>query len=239
MTEIRTAIPEDIDKYLDSLVRTGPFASKAELVRAALVAFAKSAGPMATGFDGENIVAPDGRIYQLEYAREGAMRGATGVGISYEGGVLLATQTLSSPLVARVEKISSIGDRVAVLSSGIISDAHMLIQRLREADPKTTDELVHDLVGFYWEHAADKTKRPLCAALLVASALDKEVKLLEFDPSGAWVEMKASAIGAESKRTKEFLEESYRTGSAEEAEKLALQALGKPSDFVVVHVTSQ
>lgn len=90
---------------------------------------------------------------------------------------------------------------------------------------------------FYWEHAGDRTKRPLCAALLVASALDKEVKLLEFDPRGAWVEMQASAIGAESKSTREFLEESYRTGSAEEAEKLALKALGKPSDFAVVHVT--
>ena len=69
MTEIRTAISPEIDRFLDSLVRTGPFASKAELVRAALVSYAGEAGPMAQGFDKENIVSPDGRVYQLEYAR--------------------------------------------------------------------------------------------------------------------------------------------------------------------------
>ncbi len=238
MTEIRTAIPEDIDKYLDSLVRTGPFASKAELVRAALVAFASTAGPMASDFDRENIMAPDGRIYQLEYAREGTMRGGPGVGVAYEGGVVLMSVSPSYPLVRRVEKIGRVGNRVAMLSSGIVSDAHMLRRRLLESSPRTTDELIDLLVGFYWEHSVDRTKRPLCAALLIASALGDDAKLLEFDPSGAWLEADASAIGIQAKSRKELLEERYREGSAEEAEELAFEALGRPTAYEVVHVSS-
>lgn len=237
MAEIRTAIPEEIDKYLDSLVRTGPFASKAELVRAALVSFANTAGPLATGFDRENIVAPDGRIYQLEYAREGAKRGAPGIGVTYEGGVVLVgTITATSPLVRKVEKIYRVGDRLALMASGIMSDAHILVQRVREAEPKSNSELVDILVETYWEHAVSKTRRPLSAALLVGTAIEEEAKLLEFDPSGAWLEVSAAAIGSDHKQLREALERVYRLGSIEEAEKLALETLGNPPVYDLAKV---
>src|SRR3990172_8715852 len=91
MTEIRTVIPDEIDRYIESLVRTGPFASKAELVRAALVAYAQEMEPLARAFDKENILSPDGRVYQLEYARMAAGRGAPGVGGGVNGGGLFAS----------------------------------------------------------------------------------------------------------------------------------------------------
>ncbi len=236
MTEIRTAIPDEIDRYLDSLVRTGPFASKAELVRAALVAFAGVAGPIASGFDRENMMAPDGRIYQLEYAREGTMRGGPGVGVTFDGGVVLMSTLPSSPLVRRVEKIRRVGNSIALLSSGILSDAHILGHSLRQRSPNTTDELVDHLVQVYWDHAVNRTKRALCASLLVASALDGDVMLLEFDPSGAWAEVDAGAIGEDAKRRKEFLEKRYRQGSAAEAEELALECLGRPAVYEAVRL---
>lgn len=238
MTEIRTAIPKDIDNYLDSLVRTGPFASKAELVRAALVAFAGTAGPIAAGFDLENMIAPDGRIYQLEYAREGAMRGGPGVGVVHEGGAVLLTPSPVSPLTRKVEKIRRVGDQVAVLSSGIVSDAHMLIRRLRQTELGTAEELKDRLVELYWEHGVDRAKRPLCAQLLVASALDGDITLMEFDPSGAVVEVNAAAIGMDAKRLTEFLAERYRMGSPEAAEELAREALGNPEAYELVHVAA-
>src|SRR2546427_324389 len=77
MAEIRTAIPEEVDAYLDALVQKGLFSNKAELVRAALVSYVNVTGTFFRGFDAENVFAPDGRLYQVEYARESAARGGT------------------------------------------------------------------------------------------------------------------------------------------------------------------
>src|SRR2546428_255916 len=82
MTEIRTAVPEEVDAYLDALVRKGVFSNKAELVRAALVNYVNTTGTFFHGFDAETIFAPDGRLYQVEYARESASRGGTAAGIA-------------------------------------------------------------------------------------------------------------------------------------------------------------
>ena len=81
--ELRTIIPDEIDRYLESLVDSGPFNNKAELVRAALAAYTSSmAGPKDQAFDKENIFSPDGRVYQFEYARESAMRAFPTLGLS-------------------------------------------------------------------------------------------------------------------------------------------------------------
>src|SRR3989304_8075318 len=106
MTEVRTAIPEEVDDYLDALVRKGIFANKAELVRAALVNYVNETGKFFRGFDAENIFAPDGRLYQLEYAREASKRGGTAAGIVCEDGLLLAAAVPSkSKLVPGYRKI--------------------------------------------------------------------------------------------------------------------------------------
>ena len=231
MTEVRVAVSEEIDRYLEALVRTGPFANKAELVRAALVSFASQAGPIAQGFDQETRYAPDGRVYQLEYARESARRGNPGVGAVYEGGIVLGAASSSGKLVRRAPKIRAISDRLAILSSGFVADAHMAAARLRQAKPKSTEEAVDFLVEFYWEHASNRTKRPLAASLLIASTLDGEARLFYLDPSAAVVEYDATAIGDGLDDRMDLLEKRYRRGTYREAERLVLDALGKPETF--------
>jgi 20S proteasome alpha/beta subunit len=237
MTEIRTAIPDDIDRYLDSLVRTGPFASKAELVRAALMAFAGAAGPMPRGFDRENVLAPDGRIYQLEYAREASLRGLPGVGVTYKGGIVLASPTSPRPkLTKAVAKMYAIGDRVALLASGLVADAYVAASLVRRVKPKTTRDLVDHIVRFYWEHTIDRTKRPLGAALLVATTLGGTPRLFQFDPSGAFIEADAAAVGDGHEKALERLEEGYGPLKEKEAERLALEALGTPETYELLRV---
>lgn len=243
MTEVRVALSEEIDRYLGSLVRTGPFANKAELVRAALVNFAGQAGPMAHGFDMETCFAPDGRVYQLEYARESALRGLPGVGIVYDGGVVLAAAGVASgarvggKLVRGPSKIRKLGDRLALLASGLVADAYLAFVRLRDAKPKTTDEALDQVVRLYWEHSIDRTKRPLGAGLLLASTLDGAGRLFYVDPSSAFVEQYAAAVGDGSDERTEILEKRYRRGSAKEAERLALELLGNPEKADVVRIS--
>ena len=237
MTEIRTAIPEEVDRYLDSLVRTGAFGSKAELVRAALMAYSETAGPLARGFDRENMLAPDGRVYQLEYAREAALRGGPCLGIAYDVGVLLAGATAPrSRLVRSVPKIQRVGQRAAILTSGLLADGYVAVSQVRRAKPRTTEELLDLLVRFYWEHTVDRTKRALAAALLVGVAFGGKPRLFLIDPSGALVEHDAAVMGEGSLARTEVLEARYKRTSAKEAERLALEVLDNPKACEIVHV---
>src|SRR2546428_10878775 len=124
MTEIRTSVPEEVDAYIDALVRKGIFSNKAELVRAALVNYVNETGTFFRGFDAETIFAPDGRLYQVEYARESASRGGTAAGIVCEDGVPLAAEVLGRAKVAPGRRqIISLGGRLAIVSSGPVAGA--------------------------------------------------------------------------------------------------------------------
>ncbi|HYM40587.1 MAG TPA: hypothetical protein VEY12_10705 [Thermoplasmata archaeon] len=238
MTEVRVALSEEINRYLDSLVRTGPFASKAELVRAALVSYASEAGPMAQGFDLETRFAPNGRVYQLEYARECARRGSPGVGAVYDGGVLLAATATAGKLVRSIPKIRRIEERLAILASGFVADAYVAAQRARQAKPQSTEDALDLLVSLYWEHSADRTKRPMAAGLLIASALDGDGRLFYLDPSGALIEYEAAAVGDDADERMEALEKRYRKGTARETERLLLDVLGKPPKVELLKVSA-
>src|SRR3989442_1826047 len=119
MTEIRTAIPEEVDAYLDALVQKGVFSNKAELVRAALVSYVNVTGTFFRGFDAENVFAPDGRLYQVEYPRESAARGGTAAGIVCDDRDLLAAEIPGkSKLSPGGKKIQSLGVHFAIVSAG-------------------------------------------------------------------------------------------------------------------------
>lgn len=227
MTELRTAIPEEIDRYLDSLVNSGPFTSKAELVRAALAAYTSMAGPMAQVFDKENIYSPDGRIYQVEYARESALRGPPAVGISYRKGALLACKVVHlSPLVG-YSKIEHLSDQVAACPTGLRADGYVVLRGLRRARPKSLPDLIDALTTLFWERTAERHLRPFGTILLIATLFGSEPSILCFNPSGSHVRGKALAMGRGHQRVQAHLNLSYRNGNATEAEELARTVLGK------------
>jgi 20S proteasome alpha/beta subunit len=227
MVELRTAIPEEIDRYLESLVNTGPFSSKAELVRAALAAYTSMAGPMAQVFDKENIFSPDGRVYQIDYARESALRGPPVVGIIYDEGVLLAGKiSCPSPLM-EYSKVVRLTDKIAVCPTGAAGDGYVVVRNLRREKPATVENLIDVLTLCYWENNSDKRRRPLGVILLVACVFKGKPRLLLFEPSGAHVEGRAIAAGRGYQRVQANLNLSYKTGTAKEAQALAEEVLGK------------
>jgi 20S proteasome alpha/beta subunit len=239
MTEIRTAVPPEVDDYLDALVRKGIFANKAELVRAALVNYVNLTGTFFRGFDAENIFAPDGRLYQLEYAREAALRGGTAVGIVCEDGVLLAAEaSVRSKLVKSVRKIVPLGDRLAVAASGLVGDMWLVVDEIKSAAPKSTDDAVKVVRSVLHRQTLQRTQRPLGVAFLVASLLDRKPRLVEVDPSGATIESFAAALGRGSAAALKVLEERYRKMRLSEAERLVPLLLGRdvPSEVVGVQI---
>ncbi|OIB59362.1 proteasome subunit alpha [Natrialba sp. SSL1] len=129
---------------------------------------------------GHTIFSPDGRLYQVEYAREAVERGSPSVGVVTDTGVVLAARKrLRSPLLESesIAKIHRVDDHVAVATAGHAADARQLVEtarkrcqrhRLRYAEPIPTGTLAEAIADHIQEQTQAGGTRPYGAALLVA-----------------------------------------------------------------------
>ena len=192
---------------------------------------------------GTTIFSPDGRLYQVEYAREAIKRGTTSVGVRTASGVVLvADKPVRSPLIepSSVEKLHKIDDHVGIASAGHVADAHTLVEYARERAQvnqlrygETID--VEPLTKAVTDHIQEFTQsggaRPFGVALLVGGVEDGTARLYETDPSGTPYEWKATAIGGESDDVRDYLEEHYHEDADLTAGiDLALRALASVHD---------
>lgn len=186
------------------------------------------------------VFSPDGRLFQVEYAREAVRTGATSIGIvSKDGVALIAHKRIVSSLIVGEshEKIFALDKHVAAASSGLVADARKLVDMGRLECQKhhlTYDEAIPvemlakklgDHIQFYTQFGG---VRPYGVSLLIAGVSDSMSRLFETDPSGALFEYKATAIGSGKKVVEELMEKEYKDGMPEqEAVKLAIKALKK------------
>ena len=95
--------------------------------------------PSGRGYDhGVSTFSPDGRLYQVEYARESVKRGTTTVGLKFRDGVvLIVDKRISSTLVIldSIEKMYQIDGHVGFTTSGLVADARQLVARARVQCP--------------------------------------------------------------------------------------------------------
>ncbi len=183
------------------------------------------------------VFSPDGRLFQVEYAREAVKRGTTSLGIRYKDGIVLAVdKRITSKLVEAesIEKIFQIDENIGAATSGLVADARVLIDRARleaQANRITYNESIDieilakkicDFKQLYTQHGG---VRPFGIALLLAG-VNKSPRLFETDPSGALIEYKATAIGAGRATAMEIFEEKYREDMGkDEAIELALKVM--------------
>src|SRR5665648_504691 len=76
------------------------------------------------------VFSPDGRLFQVEYAREAVKRGTTAIGLkSTEGVVLLVDKRVTTRLLepASIEKIFQIDEHIGAATSGLVADARALV----------------------------------------------------------------------------------------------------------------
>jgi proteasome alpha subunit len=188
------------------------------------------------------VFSPDGRLFQVEYAREAVKRGTTAVGLTYDGGVLLAVdKNVSSKLVVpkSIEKIFQIDDHIGVATSGLVADARRLIEdarlrsqrhRLVYSEPVNVSTLTRDICDLKQAYTQYGGARPFGTALLIAG-VNKGPHLFETDPSGAFTEFKAGAIGMGKRDVEKYLEENYNPEiKKDEAIGLALISLNNVSE---------
>jgi proteasome alpha subunit len=185
---------------------------------------------------GITIFSPDGRLFQVEYAKEAVKKGATSLGIVYDEGVVLAA-TRSTPelQVRNPEKVFKIDDHIGIATSGLVADGRTLVEEAREEAQKnlmTYDEAIDPsvLAKFVADRCQQFTQyggvRPYGLATISGGIKDGEATVYQTDPSGTLNQWRAIAIGKDGKEAQEYLEENWEEDlSEEEAIELALNAL--------------
>ncbi|EMA67003.1 proteasome subunit alpha [Halorubrum aidingense JCM 13560] len=205
---------------------------------------------------GTSLFSPDGRIYQVEYAREAVSRGAPSVGVrTTEGVVFVAMSRASSTLMEAesIEKLHKLDDHVGTASAGHVADARQLIDlarrqsqgnRLRYGEPVGVETLTKFVTDHIQENTQRGGTRPYGAALLIGGIDEGRPRLFAADPSGTPNEWKATVIGGGRKDIQGHLEEAWTDDlSLSEGIELALAALAahddefEPADVAVATIT--
>ncbi len=192
---------------------------------------------------GITIFSPDGRLYQVEYAREAVKRGTASIGVRTTGGVVLAVdKRIRSPLMERdsVEKIHKADDHIGIASAGHVADARQLIDfarrqaqvnELRYGEPIAVETLTKEVTDFIQQYTQVGGARPFGVSLIIAGIANGKPRLYETDPSGTPYEWKALAVGSDRADIRDYLEEHYRDDAdLDGGIKLALEALASVND---------
>lgn len=188
------------------------------------------------------VFSPDGRLFQVEYAREAVKTGSTSIGIvAKDGIVFIAHKRITSPLIVTDshEKVFQIDKHIGASSSGLVADARKLVDYARleaqrhrllyneEISVEMIAKHVGDHIQFFTQYGG---VRPYGVSLLIGG-VDSTPRLFETDPSGALFEYKATAIGSGKKACEEMFEKEYKDDiSLNDAVTLAVKALKKAVD---------
>ncbi|WP_458204671.1 archaeal proteasome endopeptidase complex subunit alpha [Haladaptatus sp. NG-SE-30] len=192
---------------------------------------------------GITIFSPDGRLYQVEYAREAVKRGSASIGVRTQGGVVLAVDKRTrSPLMEQtsVEKLHKSDDHIGIASAGHVADARQLIDfarrqsqinRLRYDEPIGVETLTKEVTDHIQQYTQVGGARPFGVALIIGGIENGEPRLYETDPSGTPYEWKALAVGADRGEIQDYLEANYsKEMDLDGGIDLALSALGTVND---------
>lgn len=193
----------------------------------------------------KTIFSPDGRLFQVEYAREAVNKGSPSLGLVFDGGVLLAATRKTPQLQARnPEKVFKVEDHLGVTTSGLVADGRVLVDEAREKAQQNQltygeDVPVHVLAKFLADRKQMFTQyggvRPFGLAMLTGGISDGEAQLYQSDPSGILKEWHAVAIGRGSDKARKKFKDEYTEGMNEEdAVELAVETLGELEDDIEI-----
>ncbi len=193
---------------------------------------------------------PDGRLFQVEYAREAVKRGTTSLGLAFKNGVVLAAIRHLVPLAipnSGSDKVHQIDDHLGVATSGFLADGRILVDiaRIKAQVFKLTYDEPVDVMGCVKE-VSDRMQlftqyggvRPFGVALLMGGVDEKGPRLFEIDPSSTFYGWKAQAIGRGAEAALKILRKEWKESlSEDDGIKLILKALkagekeAKPSEI--------
>lgn len=168
------------------------------------------------------IFSPDGRLFQVEYARETIKKAATTIGIKYKDGVLLLgyKDGLSKLIeIDSAEKVVKIDKNIGCAFVGLTADARHLIDYAQDEvainyiwfnDRLNIKTLVQIICEYKHIFTTYYGLRPFGVVLFLAGIDEKGIHLYLTDPSGSFLEHKAVCEGNNSEKINNYLDKNYK-----------------------------
>ena len=193
------------------------------------------------GYDrASTMFSPDGRLLQVEYAKEAVKQGSTAIGVVCKDGVILvADKRVADKLIVAeaVEKIFQIDKHIGATAVGYIMDGRILVERaqliaqqhqITYSVPIDTVALVKEISDIKQSYTQYGGARPFGVSILFMGMDDDTPVLYMTEPTGIFFEYKAAVLGEGSDAVKELLYKEYsETMSMDDGIKMCLRALKK------------
>lgn len=185
------------------------------------------------------VFSPDGRLFQVEYAKEAVKRGVTSLGIVFKDGVVLVTvrPVTSLMVAASAEKIFQIDDHLGAVASGLLADARVLVNAARVRaqihkvtydEPVDTWNIAHAVGDRMQISTLYAGLRPYGVSFLIGGVDNTGAHLIESDPSGMLYEWQAFAIGRGAQVANKMFKVKWKGNmSDKEAVELAVDVITK------------
>ncbi len=182
------------------------------------------------------VFSPEGRMYQVEYARKAVNKATTTLGVVFKNGIVLMAAKQTAKLLVNnpSEKISIIDNHIIAGTCGILADSRVLIDfarikaqvnRITYDEPIEVNALIKEIADRNQRFTQMAGLRPYGVSLLIAGS-DGNAHLYETDPSGTIREWKAHAIGRGSLKAAKVLQTGFKENlTKDQAVNLALKAL--------------
>ncbi|MBI4447571.1 archaeal proteasome endopeptidase complex subunit alpha [Candidatus Woesearchaeota archaeon] len=192
------------------------------------------------GYDrATTLFSPDGRLLQVEYAKEAVKQGSTAIGMVCCDGVLLVVdkRVVDKLVVSEsVEKIFQIDDHIGATAVGFVMDGRVLLERAQIMvqqhrvtydEPMDTAELVKEIADINQLYTQLSGARPFGVSVLFVG-IDSRPTLFVTDPTGIFFEYKAATAGEGEAEIKKILENEYSESmTIDDGLKLSIKALRK------------
>ena len=184
------------------------------------------------------IFAPDGNLFQVQYAFEAVNRGSATVGIKGKDCVVLAVEKKTTAALQdphTIKKILQVDEHIMMTFAGLQADARVLVDKARlEAqsfrfnfeDEPSLEYIARYVAETQQSYTQKGGVRPFGISTFIVGFDGAKPQLYQTEPSGAYSLWKANAIGRNSKSLREYLEKNHKDGlSNNETIKLAVETL--------------
>ncbi|HLC22359.1 MAG TPA: archaeal proteasome endopeptidase complex subunit alpha, partial [Candidatus Nanoarchaeia archaeon] len=170
------------------------------------------------GYDrASTMFSPDGRLLQVEYAKEAVKQGSTAIGcVCKDGVILIGDKRVKDELIVpeSVQKIFQVDTHIGATATGYIMDGRVLIERAQliaqqhqvtYSVPIETFGLVKEVSDIKQSYTQYGGARPFGVSILFIGVDDEKPALYSTEPTGIFFEYKATAVGEGADAVKEVL----------------------------------